>query len=114
MLHKFPEESDLFRYVLVTHGQIRSVPLSKDAESLELLFLDLDEFLSILSALTAHLEEVQRVMGDDPFSYGMEENLATLQTFLQYMREQGLVGESLTVEELFAPETHRTVELAKA
>jgi 4,5-dihydroxyphthalate decarboxylase len=64
--------------------------------------------------IMAHLEEVQRVMGDDPFSYGMEENLATLQTFLQYMREQGLVGESLTVEELFAPETHRTVELAKA
>ena len=64
--------------------------------------------------IMAHLEEVQQVMGDDPFSYGMEENLATLQTFLGYMREQGLVGESLTVEELFAPETHRAVELAKA
>ena len=60
------------------------------------------------------IEEMDRVLGDDPFSYGMEKNRATLETFLRYMREQGLLPKEISVEQLFAPETHRSAELAKA
>ncbi len=62
--------------------------------------------------LWAHLEEVRAQMGSDPFPYGLEENRHVLETFLKYSYEQGMIGTRLTVDELFAPETHLGVELA--
>lgn len=59
-----------------------------------------------------HLEEVREQMGPDPFAYGLEENRVVLQTFLTYSRRQGLIENSLTLDDLFASETHRGVELA--
>jgi len=50
-------------------------------------------------------------MGSDPFVYGLEENRHVLETFLQYSHEQGMIDKQLTVDELFAPETHHGVEL---
>jgi len=61
--------------------------------------------------LWANLEEVRAKMGSDPFIYGLEENRHVLETFLQYSHEQGMIDTQLTVDELFAPETHRGVEL---
>jgi 4,5-dihydroxyphthalate decarboxylase len=54
--------------------------------------------------LRAHLEEVQEVMGPDPFAYGLEENRKQLETFLQHMLEQGLIPRALSPDELFAVE----------
>lgn len=64
--------------------------------------------------LTAHLEELDALMGSDPFAYGLEENRSLLETFLRYPVEQGLASRPLTPDELFAPETHRGVELPTA
>jgi 4,5-dihydroxyphthalate decarboxylase len=57
------------------------------------------------------LEETREQMGSDPFVYGLEENRAVLEAFLKYSYRQGMITKPLTVNELFAPETYRGVEL---
>jgi 4,5-dihydroxyphthalate decarboxylase len=59
-----------------------------------------------------HLEEVQQHMGSDPFIYGLEENRAVLDTFLRYSAQQGIIRKQLNVDDLFASETRRGIELA--
>jgi 4,5-dihydroxyphthalate decarboxylase len=54
---------------------------------------------------TLEQEESQRVFGGDPFPYGVEPNLATLEAATQYSYEQGLSARKVSVEEMFAPET---------
>ena len=58
-----------------------------------------------------NFSDVVALMGPDPFPYGLEENRNTLETFLQYSFEQGMVDRLLMPEELFAPETHGGVDL---
>ncbi|MEE9568701.1 MAG: ABC transporter substrate-binding protein [Candidatus Binatia bacterium] len=60
--------------------------------------------------LGMHLEELRAQMGSDPFAYGVEENRHVLETFLRYSHDQGMISNPLTVDELFAPETHHGVE----
>ena len=62
--------------------------------------------------LWSHLEETRAQMGNDPFAYGLEENKAVLEIFLRYSYHQGMTTKLLSVNELFAPETYRGVELA--
>ena len=40
------------------------------------------------------------LMGEDFWSYGLESNRRTLETFMRYMHEQGLIPESMTIETL--------------
>ncbi|MBI2911459.1 MAG: ABC transporter substrate-binding protein [Chloroflexi bacterium] len=56
--------------------------------------------------LAAHVEETEAIFGRDPFVYGLEANRHVLEPFLQYCHEQGLTDRALTIEDLFAPETH--------
>ena len=61
----------------------------------------------LLPWLDANLEEVEALMGSDPFAYGLgEKNRMVVGTLQQYAHEQGLTPRQLTVEELFVPETH--------
>jgi len=60
--------------------------------------------------LRVHLEETDALLGGDPFVYGLEENRKLLETFVDYSLEQGMIGRALTVDELFAPETHGSVD----
>ena len=55
--------------------------------------------------LGAVMDETRKEMGDDYWSYGLDKNYETLQTFLGYHYEQGLSKRLLKPEELFAPET---------
>jgi 4,5-dihydroxyphthalate decarboxylase len=55
--------------------------------------------------LIPDLEEVRRLMGHDPWPYGVEANRATLEAMCQYAQEQGLTQRLVAVEELFAPNT---------
>jgi 4,5-dihydroxyphthalate decarboxylase len=48
------------------------------------------------------LEETRALMGDDFYSYGIEENRKTLETLFRYSYQQGLASRELTIEELFA------------
>ena len=60
--------------------------------------------------LTAHVEDTRRIMGDDYWSYGLEENRHVLETAARHAWDQGLIKQPIhKVEELFAPETHANV-----
>lgn len=58
-----------------------------------------------LPFLLEHAYTTVDLMGDDPWPYGVEANRATLDTFLRYAREQGLIDTDLAAEDLFAPTT---------
>jgi 4,5-dihydroxyphthalate decarboxylase len=48
------------------------------------------------------LEEQEEILGSDPWVYGLgESNKKTLQTLMQYSKEQGLIGRTMSLEELF-------------
>ena len=53
-------------------------------------------------------EEESRILGEDPWPYGVRKNRANLERFMEYSTDQGLMERKLTVEELFAPTMHDT------
>ena len=57
----------------------------------------------MLPWMTAELEEVQRIFGDDPWPYGVEANRPTLQALVQYMAEQAIIAAPVAVHDLFVP-----------
>jgi 4,5-dihydroxyphthalate decarboxylase len=59
----------------------------------------------MLPWLTPQLEEARALLGQDYWSYGVEGNRRTLETFLRYHHEQGLSERKFAPEELFAPES---------
>ncbi len=59
----------------------------------------------MLPWLNAHVEETEKIMGRDFWSYGLDANVKTLSTFLRYSYEQGLSKRQLEPKELFAPES---------
>ncbi|MFA9431908.1 ABC transporter substrate-binding protein [Egicoccus sp. AB-alg2] len=54
--------------------------------------------------MTLQFEEARRRLGDDFWSYGLQDNWDDLDAFLRYHHEQGLSKRRVTPEELFAPE----------
>lgn len=76
-------------------------------QSQKITYQDLQEtaaYKTMLPWLAAHVEEARREMGEDYWSYGLDANRTTLDTFLRYSYEQGLSSRLLTSEEIFAPE----------
>jgi 4,5-dihydroxyphthalate decarboxylase len=51
--------------------------------------------------LHADLEEVDEVFGGDPWPYGVDENLPTLEAFARYLYEQHFLGSPIDITELF-------------
>ena len=49
-----------------------------------------------------NLEEERRLLGSDPWPNGIEKNRANFEMFMNYSRDQGLIGEIMPVESLFA------------
>ena len=63
---------------------------------------------SIPSALffgPEYLAMTERLIGDDPFPYGIKANQAMLDTITSYSHEQGLTPRQMKPEELFAEQT---------
>ncbi|MBI2539305.1 MAG: hypothetical protein HYW04_05865, partial [Deltaproteobacteria bacterium] len=52
--------------------------------------------------------EERKVLGEDPWPYGVKKNRANLERFMEYSLDQGLMEKQLAVEELFAPTTRDT------
>jgi 4,5-dihydroxyphthalate decarboxylase len=48
-----------------------------------------------------HLAEERRLLGRDPWPYGVAANRANLERFIQYEYDQGLIAQKLAVEDLF-------------
>jgi 4,5-dihydroxyphthalate decarboxylase len=57
------------------------------------------------------LKAARELMGHDYWSYGMEPNRTTLETFLRHHHAQGLSPRRLKIEELFHPSTYETFKL---
>ncbi|MCR9213755.1 MAG: ABC transporter substrate-binding protein [Proteobacteria bacterium] len=58
-----------------------------------------------------HLLEAKRLMGENFWSYGIEGNEATLNTFLDHHNRQGLSSRKVTIEELFPKNTLESYSL---
>ena len=66
----------------------------------------------MLPWLPAHVEQTRaRMQTDDWWPYGFEANRKTLEKFLRYSHEQGLLPERLAPEALFAAETLKTAKV---
>jgi len=55
--------------------------------------------------LMHHVSYTKKVMGEDWWPYGIEQNRQTIDALCQYSFEQGLSARRMSTEELFAPET---------
>lgn len=81
------------------------------AESKALCEQNFEETATMRYMLPWLFDEVDRtkaIMGDDFWSYGLENNVDTLRTFLRYSHGQGLAARLYEPHELFAPETLET------
>jgi 4,5-dihydroxyphthalate decarboxylase len=54
------------------------------------------------------VEEERKILGEDPWPYGIKKNRVNLERFMGYSLDQGLMEKRLAVEELFAPTTRDT------
>ena len=63
----------------------------------------------MLPWLVKHIEDDLAILGPDPFPYGLEANRHTLETFMGYVYEQGIIKKPMTPDQLFASETHTGV-----
>ncbi|MCH4815827.1 MAG: ABC transporter substrate-binding protein [Saccharolobus sp.] len=55
-----------------------------------------------------HYEETVKIMGEDYWPYGLKKNYYTIETFIRYMYEQGIIPTLVKPEELFAKEVTDT------
>ena len=58
--------------------------------------------LSSLLWLPDYYDDEQKVLGGDPFLYGIEKSRATIEAELRHVVEQGLLTKAPAIEELFA------------
>ena len=65
----------------------------------------------MLPWMTADVEEMIGLMGDDPWPYGVDRNRETIETLLGDLQAQGLMPSPITVDELFAANTLRSFTL---
>ena len=59
----------------------------------------------MLPFVYAYAEETRALMGDDPWPYGVEANIPTLQAMTRYMYTQGLCTKHFAPQDLFVPVT---------
>ena len=55
-------------------------------------------------------EETRKLMGNNFYSYGIDQNRKSLETLFRYSHQQGLANRDLTIEELFEPSSLEFVE----
>jgi len=56
-----------------------------------------------LPLLSSHIEQVMDLFGDDFWPYGLDNNRATLEMFLDYCYEQSVSNRRLKLDEVFGP-----------
>jgi 4,5-dihydroxyphthalate decarboxylase len=66
---------------------------------------DVSPYKISLAWFRGPVEEQRLILGDDPWTYGLEKNRHVVETLMAYLYEQGLAAKKLEVEQLFAPNT---------
>jgi 4,5-dihydroxyphthalate decarboxylase len=56
-------------------------------------------------------EHAEKVLGENFWPYGIEGNRRTLEAFLRYCKEQGVIQRAVSVEELFPHELSKTFRI---
>ncbi|MPZ58002.1 MAG: ABC transporter substrate-binding protein [Rhizobiales bacterium] len=79
-------------------------------KALELLF-DTSATKVTMPFVEEQLKAARALMGDDFWTYGLEPNRKTLETFLRHHHAQGLSSRLVTPDELFHPSTHETFKI---
>jgi 4,5-dihydroxyphthalate decarboxylase len=59
-----------------------------------------------LAWIAEQVAEAKRVLGDNPWPYGIEESRRELEAMLRYSLADGLIDKALKPEDLFEPSTH--------
>lgn len=59
----------------------------------------------MLAWQSAYLREEKRLLGDDPWAYGVQENRHVVEAMISYSLAQGLIKHPLVVEDLFISST---------
>jgi hypothetical protein len=59
----------------------------------------------LAAGIGQEIEDTRKVMGDNPWPYGIKANEKALEALFQYSYEQDLAKRRLTIEELFHPST---------
>ena len=81
------------------------------SEAKDLAMADLTQTSALplsLPFLVEHAYQTMDLMGEDFWPYGLESNRRTLETFVRYMHEQGLIPKPMALETLFPESTQRT------
>jgi ABC-type nitrate/sulfonate/bicarbonate transport system substrate-binding protein len=104
IMHVVVVRRDVYeRHPWVAQSLYKAFVLARD-DARERLY-DSSALRFMLPWLNQHVEQAERLLGADYWSYGLDANRHVLATFLRYHHEQGLSGRLLRPEELFAPES---------
>jgi 4,5-dihydroxyphthalate decarboxylase len=57
----------------------------------------------MLPWLREHLDELDQVFGKDPWPYGVAQNRQTLDTFHQFLLDDGFLSAPVPLQDVFAP-----------
>ena len=55
----------------------------------------------MLPSLITAVEETRALMGEDYWPYGVKDNRAVLDTFIRYLKEQGIIEQAIDLDGLF-------------
>jgi len=61
--------------------------------------------------IAAMVEEIVAAHGEDPYPYGIDANLPTIEAFCRHAHEQGITQRRLAPEDLFPPEVRATARV---
>ena len=79
------------------------------AESKRLLIAEmrshLNSLITTLPMLEAHVNDTINIFGQDWWSYGVAKNRPTLDAFMSYCHAQGVIGQPVTLEQIFCANT---------
>jgi 4,5-dihydroxyphthalate decarboxylase len=67
----------------------------------EMRLYDTNALAVMLPSLIAAVEETRALMGEDYWPYGVENNKAVLETFIRYLKEQGIIQQPIGLDGLF-------------
>lgn len=73
--------------------------------------LDTSASKATLPFVEEQIKSAQELMGKDYWSYGVDANRSTLETFVQHHYSQGLSSRKVDVDELFHPSTYEVTKI---